>query len=231
MPDPIITAGGTSANGNNGAAGEGNGSDPSKTASAGAQPFDLSKVGDEDFSKVFDDPRLFKHTRFKELTDANRELKEFKEKQAAAEDEKLKSQKKFEELALKHEAKANEWREKFESTQKQQSISIELQKQGITGSQLQAALKLIDSSTLKFDESGVIAGLTEAVTKTITDFPFLKTGGSQGPVGGGTNPSNPNPGTGQFKMSDIQNPVYYEANKAAITAALRTPGAIIDDRR
>ena len=49
---------------------DGTGADQTTKTEPIVTPFDTSKISDEDFAKVFDDPRTFQHSRFKELTTA-----------------------------------------------------------------------------------------------------------------------------------------------------------------
>jgi hypothetical protein len=64
--------------------GNGGGTDPNKTETQ-SQPVDFSKLGDDDFAKVFDDPRVFKHPRFKSLNDRAKVADQLEKEKAEAE--------------------------------------------------------------------------------------------------------------------------------------------------
>jgi len=188
--------------------------------------FDPSKVGDEEFAKIFDDPRTFNHPRFKELTKAQQELKKIKEDQAKAQEALLEKEKKHEELAQLRGQERDDAINKYTTAQIDNAIIIEAAKKGITD--LDAAKKLIDRANVKVSENGSIEGVTEAVDALLKDKPYLK--GKTGGVGTGTNPSNPEANSGKFTMTQIADPIFYEKNRDAILMA-QAKGEIVDDRQ
>lgn len=197
--------------------------DPDKGAPA---PFDPTKVGDEDFAKVFDDPRTFAHPRFKELTEAAKELKALKKAQVEANEAKLVEEKKHEELATLRAKERDEAIGKYNTSLVDNFIITESAKKGITD--LDAAKKLIERATIKVNEDGTVTGVTEAVDALVKDKPYL-VGGKKGSVGQGTNPPNTEGNAGKFTITQIQDPVFYAANFEAIKLAAAR-GEIVDDR-
>lgn len=192
----------------------------------GGDSFDPSKIGDEDFAKVLEDPRLWNQPRIKELREAQKLLKTQQTEAEKAEQERLKKQGEFQTLAEQNEKKALDWQNKYTTALTDNAIMAEASKKGVTD--LDAAKKLLDRSKLTVDENGNVQGAAEAVEQLVKDKPYLVGGAAQPTVGSPTNPANPG-GNGQFKLSQLQDPAFYQANQAAIQKAMATPGAIIDD--
>ena len=202
------------------------GADPTKTVTSGDGVFDPSKVKDEEFEKVFSDPRLFKHSRFKELTEAKQKLDELNKQQAEAEEKRLTEQKKFQELAEKRKAETEDWKNKYTSSRVDNSLTIEATKAGIT--YVDAALKLVDRSKIKVNDDGSITGTDEAIKALVDSNPYLK-GAETKSVGSGTNP--PGAGTKQpmkFKASQLRDVEFFRTNEKEILQAMRL-GLIEDD--
>lgn len=200
--------------------------DPNPNPNPAPTAFDPAKVGDEDFAKIFDDPRTWNHPRFKELTDASKKLKKFEDDQKKANEAKLLEEKKHEELAALREKERDEWRGKYTNSLVDNAIMAEAAKKGVTD--LDAAKKLIDRTNIKVNEDGTIAGVTEAVDALVKEKTYL-VGGKKGGVGQGTNPANPGANEGKFTISQIQDPVFYAKNHDAIKLAMAR-GEIVDDR-
>ncbi len=187
---------------------------------------DFSKLTDEQFAKVVEDPRLYKLGKVKELNELAKKAKKFEEDQATAEAERLKKQGEFEKLAANNKAEADKFKSQYQQSIINNKILQEAGKQGIT--RLDLVDKLIDKANIKLDEDGNATGITEAITKLITDNDFLKTGGKNS-LGGGTNPAG-GTGQGEFTITQIQDPVFYQAHAVEILKAQAT-GHIIDDRK
>ena len=190
------------------------GTDPTKTGTSTAQPFDTKNVGDEDFAKIFDDPRLWQHPRFKSLGDRAKQADKYEAERTKAEEKKLEEQKQFQELAGKRETERD-------NALLDNKIIIEATKTGVVD--VEAVLKLVDRGTIKKDDTGNYLGIAEAIKALLEAKPFLKgTGSGSTTVGSGTNPG----GTGdggkyKFKHSQIQDPAFYKANEIAILEALK----------
>lgn len=206
--DPITTPPATPANPDNG--GE-------------STVIDFSKIGDENFNKVLEDPRLWNNPRIKELREKADAAKTYEAEKAKKEQEDLKKKGDFETLAAQKETKIQELTEKFNSTLTNSAIIAEAAKLGITD--LDAATKLIDRANIKVNDDGTVSGVTEAVAALAKDRAYLVTGQAR-PVSRGTNPPDPNSTQSTFKMSEIRDPVFYAKHFAEIQKALATPGSI-----
>jgi len=187
---------------------------------------DFSKLTEDQLLKVLENENLWKLPRIKELQTAAKKAKKFVEDQATAETEGLKKQGEFEKLAAKNKAEADNFKSQYQQSIINNKILQEAGKQGIT--RLDLVDKLVDKASIKLDEDGNATGITEAITKLITDNDFLKTG-SKNSLGGGTNPAG-GTGQGEFTITQIQDPVFYQAHAAEILKAQAT-GHIIDDRK
>jgi hypothetical protein len=200
--------------------GTGSGTDPNKNANTSSQTLDLSKVGDEDFDKIFDDPRLYKHPRFKGLSDRAKKADDLENAQNKADEERLKKEKKFEELAIKAGAERDEWRGKFTQAQVDNKIIAEAIKVGVVDTE--AVLKLIDRTNIKIDDAGTATGITEAVNALLAAKAYLKGKAGVVTIGAGTAPGQGDQTTAKrFKLSQIQDPVFYRANEKDILQAVK----------
>lgn len=216
-------------NNGSGANGANTGADPKQKTEV-STAFDPKTIGEEDFNKIFDDPRLWTHPRFKELNDRAKKAKEYETQQAEAEEARLKEQKKFEELAEKNKQKAEEAENKYKQAILDNKIQLEASKAGVVD--LEAVLKLVDRSKITLDDDGNVAGLEEAVKSLLEAKPYLKNGEANNNVtiGNGTNPGSNNTNVKRFTLSQIQDPEFYRENEKDILEAVRTNN-IIDDQR
>lgn len=202
------------------------GNDPTPPAKE-SQEFDPSTIGDEDLNKVFDDPRIWKHPRFKQLNERAKKAKEFEEAEATRQETSLKEQKKFEELATKTAEERDSWKGKFNESIINNAIMKEASKQGIQ--RLDLALKLIDKKEIEVGDEGQVQGLEDRVKTLITDNEFLVDSNSNKSLGSDTNPRKVKTGAGEFTITQIQDPTFYQANLEAINKA-QVHGRIVDDR-
>lgn len=207
------------------------GTDPAKKPDSGTQDFDPSKLSDEEYAKFFSDPRAFTHPRFKALSQEAAEAKKLREANEKAENARLEEEKKYQELAQKHEASANDWKSKFETSSIDNKIAAEASKLGITD--FEAATKLIDRSGISVDESGAVVGVEAAVKQLAESKAYLVDKSKQVPtIGSPSNPANGNQGEGSvksFKASEIRDPAFYKEHEKDILAAMKVPGAIVND--
>lgn len=187
--------------------------------------FDTSKIPDEQFGKIFEDKRTFTHPRFKELTDAQKELKARKEADAKLEQDRLIKEKKFDEVLKQKDEEITGLKTRYQQAQINQAVAAEAIKRGAVD--IDAVTKLINQSDVKLNEDGSITGVTEALDALVKDkgYLFKKTI----KVGSGTNPSDADTGEEEFTMSQIQNPAFYRKNEAAIKKAI-SAGKIKEDR-
>lgn len=190
---------------------------------------DLSKLSDEQLTKVLEDPRLWKNERLSGLLADQKELKKLKEAQEKAEKEKLEKQGEYKTLLEKTQKELEAAREEAKNQKLRQKIQEVAFSKGIKD--VDAASKLIDMSKITTDEeTGDVKGVDEAVESLIKDRAYLVTGEPTGnPVG---NPSNPggNPGgAAKFTITQIQDPAFYNEHRDEILKAQRE-GGITDDR-
>lgn len=200
---------------------------PAPQAPVATEPFDPAKIPDTDFEKIFTDPRVFTHSRFKELNDQAKEGKKLKEEAAKREEEALKESGKYKELAEKRDADYQQAKKDVETMRMDNQLLISLQKEGVVDAD--AALKLIDRSKLSVDESGQVKGVDDAV-KGLKDgkgYLFTKPSAT---VAGGSNPSpSGQPGTTKtFLQSQIADSAFYKANREDILAAQRAGTITMD---
>lgn len=200
--------------------------DPQQPGSGGPGAFDPKTIGDADLPRVLEDPRLWNQPRLKELRDASAELKTLKAEKEAADKAALEKKGEWETVAKNAQEKARQAEERYAQAITDNAILAEAAKQGITD--LDAAKKLIDRSKITIDEQGQAQGVAEAVATLVKDKAYLVGTPAQPSVGSPTAPVTP-PGTGQFKLSQLQDPVFYQANFEAIARAMTTPGGIVDD--
>lgn len=208
----------------------GQGTDPNKKnekptePNAGKQP-DGEKPFDE---KVFDDPRLWQHPRFKSLNERAKKADELEKAQSEAEEKRLADNKKFEELANKRAAERDEIKTKLTNSIQDNRIITEASKIGVVD--VEAVLKLVDRSNIKVADDGTITGVEEAVKSLVEGKPYLK-GGKPNTTTIGS-PSNPGAdGDNQakrFKLSQLQDPVFYREHEKDIQEAYKL-GLIEDD--
>lgn len=221
-------------NNSNDAGASNSGTDPAKTA-ASDQGFDTSTISDEDFGKIFADPRTFTHPRFKALNEQAKEAEKLKAANEEAENARLAEEKKYQELAQKHETTSKEWQGKYQTTLVDNKIQAEASKLGITD--FDAATKLIDRSGIQIAEDGTVNGVEAAVKALADSKSYLvdKTKAVPPTVGGSTaNPADGsqagNGATRQFKASEIADPAFYKEHQKAIDASMKAGVPIIDDR-
>lgn len=179
------------------------------------QTVDLSKLSDDQFSKLFDDERVWKHPRFKQLSDEAKTGRQLKKQQEQAEAKKLEEQGEFKKL-LEQE------REKTKEATLALQIQAAAQKAGAVD--LEAVTKLLNRNAIIYNEDGTINGVDEAVTALLESKPYLKAGEANvtPSVGSGTNPgSGTTPGKYKFTHSQITDPKFYQEHEAEISEAMK----------
>lgn len=192
--------------------------------SQGTQPFDTSKLTDDQFKELTKDGRFwdnaFEHERFKKLNEKAKLAEQYEANKAKEEEEQLKAQKKFEELANKKGEEAADWKNKFEQSLVNNRIIVEASKLGVVDTD--AAIALINKEGIKVTDAGV-EGVEEAVKALVEAKPYLVSGQKPNvPDMGGANPA----GQGQnqpprFKHSQLQDPKFYREHEKEIMEALR----------
>lgn len=189
-------------------------------------------LSDEDFEKVFEDERLFKHPRFNKLRErAQTAESELQKKQQAEEERKLKrleKKGKTKELLETYKQKAEDAENRYKQELLNRQIQAEATKQGAVD--LEAVLKLIDRDTVQFDDDGNVSGVEEAVKGLLESKSYLKGGTQTQDIGSGTNPSGDGGSTGvkTFTRSQIEDGKFYRENEKDILEAMKS-GRIIED--
>lgn len=193
------------------------------------QQVDLKNLTPEQLAAVMDNPNFWKIDRIAELTGAKQKLDKLTAEQQQNEEKTLAEQKKFEELATKRGEEVTTLKQQIQNMQFDQALTNKLVGEGVVD--LEAALKLVDRSQIKVDEtSGAVQGVDEAIKSLKEGKTYLFTAGGQqqsigAPTGGG-NASNSAPA--KFKRSQLQDQAFYQANRAAIVEAMKN-GQIEDD--
>ena len=203
------------------------GTDPIKNESVDLKAEDKSKAGESAFDeKVFEDPRLWTHPRFKSLSERAKKAELLEKEKADAEEKALEGAKEFKQLAEKAKKERDDIQQKFAQSLQDNRIISEASKIGVVD--IDTVLKLIDRSAISTDANGNVVGAVQAVQELLAAKPFLK--GKQTVTIG--SPTNPNPeaeaGAKRFKLSQISNPVFYRENEKDIQKAYAL-GLIEDD--
>jgi len=203
--------------GNNPNPNPGNGTDPKNENPDNKDGVDLSKLSDEQFSKLFDDERVWKHPRFKQLSDEAKAGRQAKKDKEEAEAKKLEEQGEYQKLLESERAKNKE----LLLSQQIQAAAI---KAGAVD--VEAVTKLIDRNAITVNDDGTITGVDEAVSSLLESKAYLKGDGSNTPppsVGSGANPpADPNTqGKYKFKHSQIQDSKFYAEHEAEILEAMK----------
>jgi hypothetical protein len=227
MPDKTNSNGDADANNQNNTENQPGTVPDQKTVAGGQGTFDPSTVGDEDFDKVFDDPRVWKHPRFKSLVEAKDRLKAIEKKEAEEREAKLLEEKKFQELLEEKDKKISELTQNQQRMLLDSKISTAALKAGAVDTE--AILKLIDRANITLNDDGSVAGVEEAIKTLLETKPYLVGSDQQPTVGAGTNPgANTTSSAKRFKLSQLQDRAFYQANEADIDQALRL-GLVEDD--
>lgn len=228
MLDEASTTGtGTNTGTDNKSGNEGATGANTNTSTQNPQAFDPKTVGDEDFSKVFDDPRVWNHPRFKSLNEQAKKAKEYEEKEAQRVIEEQKKKGEWEAVAKANEEKAQKALQQFQTAQADNRIQSEAAKLGVVD--LDAVTKLIDRTNIKVNEDGTVTGVEDAVKGLIEAKPYLKGSQTQPTVGNGTAPGAENTtGLKRFKMSQLQDARFYRENEKDISASMAA-GLVEDD--
>ena len=149
------------------------GTDPTKTSNPANPNAEKPKDGESTFDeKVFDDPRLWTHPRFKSLNERAKMADKLEQERSAAEEARLVETKKFEELATKRAQERDEIKSRYTLSLQDNRIITEATKVGVVD--IEAVLKLVDRSNIHIDDNGVTTGVIEAVQGLVTAKPYLK---------------------------------------------------------
>lgn len=204
------------------------GTDPKKNEKVTPKAFDPQTLADEDFETIFDDPRLWKHERFKKLNEKAKKASELEKAEEERREKDLEQQKKHQELAEKYKQERDQLRQEIKNEKVENKLIAAASKAGVVD--IEAVLKLVDRAVIETDDEGNVKGFEEALNKLLETKPYLKgdSQNSQVNIGSGTNPDPKNTGAKRFTLSQIQDPSFYQENKDEIMSAYKA-GTIIDD--
>lgn len=241
MPEPNNSNSNSNDGGQGGAGGSGGDGGQGGTSTQGNQggsqnpnpsAVDLKTLPADQLQQVLENPALWETPRMKELLQGNKELKELREKQQKADEDKLKEDKKFEELAQKKDEENSSLKSQIQTMQANQALTSILVKENVVD--LDGALKLVDRSKITVKDDGTIEGTEEAIKALKSDkaYLFSKSTGTGG-VGTPSNAGNQgqSSGTPKFKRSQLIGPEgtkFYQENKAAVDEAY-SKGLVEDD--
>lgn len=201
-----------------------NGTPPA--AAPPADSFDASKLTRDQVNAVLENPELWSNPRIAQLVEADKNLKKLQEDQQKSNEQKLKDDKKFEELAQQKEAENESLREQIKNSNINQALTTLLVKESVVD--LDGALKLIDKTKVSVDDNGTVTGMQEAIDALKTDKAYLFNGSGNPQVG---NPSNPqgsqSGGPMKFKRSQLTQE-FINSNKDEVYKAMNA-GLIEDD--
>lgn len=228
MPEPTQPTGTPEAGGTPPAGGDNNGgTPPAKPADNAPSSVDLTKLSADDLNKVLENPNFFNIPRVKELREKAARADQLEETQRKAAEDKLKADKKWEELSTQKEAENATLKEQIQTANVNQALMGKLA--GENAVDLDAALKLIDRTNISVDANGTVTGVDEAINSLKTDKAYLFSSGTQPKVGGPSNPGDGQAPSGpmKFKRSQLTQE-FINANKDAVYAAMNA-GQIEDD--
>ena len=178
--------------------------------------FNSSELSDEDFDKVFKDERLFKHPRFKDLNEKAKKADLFEKQIADDKEAKLVADGKVTELLELEKQKVIDLNNKIKGQSLDTAIKSSATKLGAKNPE--TILKLVDRSKVVLNEDGTAVGVDEAIKLVQTSDSYLF-GDPQPDLGDGANPANNN-AKPKFKLSEIQDPVFYQKNTEEIDKAV-----------
>lgn len=190
--------------------------------------FDPSTLTDEDFNKIFNDDRLFKHSRFKVLNERAKEAEKLKAEAEKAEKKQLEEQNKFKELYEKSEAEKADLQNRVKEVAIRSAIQAQASELGVVD--LEAAYLLSDKTSITVNEDGTVDGAKEVIEALISAKPYLAKSNANSEIGSGSNPnpSQTESGTKKYKLSQLQDHKFYNEHKDDIAEAM-AKGLIEDD--
>lgn len=188
-------------------------------AAAAAAGIDTSKFTDEDWNKIYTDENLYKHPKFAKLRADAKKAKDLETAQATAEQERLKEQGKWKEIAEQHEGKIKTLTEQFQQTALDNAIIAAAATAGVKD--LEVAKKLLDRTNIKINDDGSVTGVNEAIQSLVKQYPTIIQV-STTTVGSGASPGAEETTPKKFKASDFQNPEFFRKNEKDMMEAWRS---------
>lgn len=146
----------------------------------------------------------------KKFTDAQKELEAYKQKEAE-------SQGKYKELAEEWQSKYTSLEAKWKQSAIQKSLAVEAQK--LNPANIDAVLRLVDTSSLEIDDEGNVSGVEEALKTVQESVPQLFT--VNPPKNAGRDSGSPDGGAGAriYKESELMNSDFVAKNLKDIEEA------------
>lgn len=190
----------------------------------------LKGLSADQLADVFENPALYEHPRFKQLTSAAQELKTLKDKQAKDEEKRLEEQNEHKTLAEQRKSELEKRDETIKNMTIDQKLTTALVAAGSVD--IEAALKLADRDKLAVDANGNVTGVEDVMNALKTGKPYLFKAGDGTPspsLGSPTqgDPNNPS-GPAKFKRSQLKDPAFYKEHRDEILKAAKA-GLIEDD--
>lgn len=188
---------------------------------------DLKSLEGDQLAQVLENPNLWQQPRIQELVKNNQEFKNLQDKLKKDEEKRLEEQNEHKTLAEQRKAELDESQKTIQNMKIDQALTNKLVPEGVVD--LEAALKLVDRSKVKIDESGNITGVDDVLSELKKGKSYLfKEGGTQS-LGSATNQNGGQGGQQmKFKRSQLRDPKFYQENRDAILAASKA-GLIEDD--
>lgn len=216
MPEPIAPAQPTS-------------TPPAEPSKPTVPPAEPAKGGDTPPANEGD--KTVPYSRFNEVNEraklAEQKLAEKEKAESEAATKRLEDEGKWKELAEKSKTEAETARQQVQEVKIENRVIAEASKLNIVD--VDAALKLLDRSSVKVDKEGKVTGVEDALKALVEDKPYLVNSKTQTSIGSPTNPGAPgNEGVKKFKLSQIQDREFYKANEKDIDKALKL-GLVEDD--
>jgi len=160
-----------------------------------------------------------------EAAENRKRLRELEAKVKADEDAKLTEQERLQKRIAELEKKDSEYQQTLQERTVRYEVMLTANKLGIVDPD--AAFRLLDISSLEFDEDGKPNNIEKVLKKLVSDKPYLIGSG-----GGSASPTNPAQGRiggqQQFTRSQLRDHKFYQANRDAILKAA-AEGRIIED--
>ncbi len=126
------------------------GTDPDKKPDKTS--FDPTTIKDEDFGKIFEDDRLWKHDRFKKLNEKAKKADELAEAVKLQKQADLEKNKEWEKLAETRKQENEKLQEQIKTGKIASAIQAEATKQGAVDTE--TVLKLINQKSISVTEDG-----------------------------------------------------------------------------
>ena len=159
-----------------------------------------------------------------EAAENRKRLRELEAKVKADEDAKLTEQERLQKRIAELERKDTEYQQTLQERTVRYEVMLMANKLGIVDPD--AAFRLLDVSSLEFDDDGKPNNIEKVLKKLVSDKPYL--------IGGNSLASPTNPAQGriggqqQFTRSQLRDHKFYQANRDAILKAA-AEGRIIED--